>query len=58
MTHSGIPKPQYYALKMLAELEDSRLELGDSATDEENGAAAFTGNGKMQVLLFRQKLKI
>lgn len=57
MTHSGVPKPQYYALKMLAELEDDRLELGDGATDKEIGAAAFTGNGKVQVLLFRQKMK-
>lgn len=57
MTHSGVPKPQYYALKMLAELEDGRLELGDDATDQEIGAAAFTGNGKLQVLLFRQKMK-
>lgn len=57
MTHSGVPKPQYYALKMLAELEEDRLELGDGATDEEIGAAAFTGNGKLQILLFRQKMK-
>ncbi|WP_162307067.1 GH39 family glycosyl hydrolase [Schaedlerella arabinosiphila] len=57
MTHSGVPKSQYYALKMLAELEDGRLELGEGATDEEIGAAAFTGNGKLQILLFRQKMK-
>ncbi len=57
MTHSGVPKPQYYALKMLAKLEDQRLDLGAGKTDEEIGAAAFTGNGKVQILLFRQKMK-
>ena len=57
LTHSGIPKPQYYALKMLAELGENRLELGEGRTDGEIGIAAFTRNGTLQVLLFRQKMK-
>ena len=57
LTHSGVPKPQYYALKMMNDLEDTRLDLGEEATNQEIGAAAFTGNDKIQVLLFRQKMK-
>ncbi len=57
LTHSGIPKPQYYALKMLVELGENRLEMGEGRTDGKIGVAAFTGNGTLQVLLFRQKMK-
>lgn len=57
MTHSGVPKPQYYALKMLNDLAENRLDLGDGATDQEIGVAAFSGNGRIQILLFRQKMK-
>lgn len=57
MTHSGVPKPQYYALKMPRDLEENRIELGEDATEKEIGAAAFTGNGRIQILLFRQKMK-
>lgn len=57
LTHSGIPKPQYYAMKMMAELEEDRIDLGEGATEGEIGAAAFAGNGKLQILLFRQKMK-
>ena len=57
LTHSGVPKPQYYALKMLAELENNRIDLGEKATQGEIGVAAFAGNNKMQILLFRQKMK-
>ena len=57
MTHSGIPKPQYYAMRMMHDLEDQRLDLGTGATDGEIGAAAFIGKNKMQVLLFRQNMK-
>ena len=57
MTHSGVPKPQYYALKMLNDLAENRLDLGDGATDQEIGVAAFSGNGRIQILLFRQKIE-
>ena len=57
MTHSGIPKPQYYAMKMMAETCENRIDLGEGATDGEIGIAAFTDEKKTQILLFRQKMK-
>lgn len=57
MTHSGIPKPQYYALKMMAGLSENRLDLGEDTTDGEIGIAAFSDEKKIQVLLFRQKMR-
>ncbi|MCM1121891.1 MAG: hypothetical protein NC416_04855 [Eubacterium sp.] len=57
MTHSGIPKPQYYAMKMLADACENRIDLGEEATAGEIGIAAFMDSEKMQVLLFRQKMK-
>ena len=56
MTHSGVPKPQYYALKMLNDLAENRLDLGDGATDQEDWVRLFS-NGRIQILLFRQKMK-
>lgn len=57
LTHSGIPKPAYYAMKMLAELCDNRIVLDKDASDGEMGIAAFEDVDKMQILLFRQKMK-
>lgn len=57
MTHSGIPKPQYYALKMMSSLAENRLNLGEQSIDGEVGLAAFKDEKKVQVLLFRQKMK-
>lgn len=57
LTHSGIPKPQYYAMKMMAELCENRIELGGNATDGEIGVAAFSDKERIQILLFRQKMK-
>ena len=57
LTQSGIPKPVYYGMKLLADAPDTRLDLGPDATDGEIGVAAFEGEGKTHVLLFRQKMK-
>ena len=57
LTQSGIPKPVYHALKMLADAGDERLVLGDDATWGEIGIAAFKKGDDTQVLLFRQKMK-
>ena len=57
LTQSGIPKPVYYALRLLADAPDTRLDLGPDATDGEVGVAAFAGAGETHVLLFRQKMK-
>lgn len=46
LTHSGIPKPAYYAMKMLAELCDNRIVLDKDASDGEMGIAAFERNPK------------
>lgn len=56
-TIHGIPKPTFYAMKMLAELEDARIDIGEDATDHEIGVAAFESAEKLQFLLFRQKMK-
>ena len=57
LSQSGIPKPVYYAMKMLADAPDVRLDLGPDATDGEIGIAAFADAGETHVLLFRQKMK-
>lgn len=57
LTHSGIPKPAYYAMKMLVELCDNRIVLDKDVSDGEVGIAAFEDVDKMQILLFRQKMK-
>lgn len=57
VTHSGIPKPVFYGLKMLAQAGDLRYDLGPEATTGEIGIAAFQGADERQILLFRQKMK-
>lgn len=57
LTESGIPKPLYHALSMMAGLPADRLELGVEATKGEIGIAAFQDCKSLQILLFRQKMK-
>ena len=57
LTQSGIPKPVYFAMKMLADAGEERLDIGEGATLGEIGAAAFRSGKGTQVLLFRQKMK-
>ncbi len=57
LSSHGIPKPVYHAFRMLREVGAFRLELEEGATDREIGAAAFTEEGTVWVLLFRQKMK-
>ena len=57
LSQSGIPKPVYYGMKLLADAPDTRLDLGPDATDGEIGIAAFTDEKETHVLLFRQKMK-
>lgn len=56
-TVDGVPKPSYYALKLLGQVGDDRIDLGDDAVQGELDAAAFRGNGGTQVLLVRQKMR-
>ena len=56
-TIHGIPKPNFYGLKLMGMLADNRIELGPDTTDKEIGAAAFEDSDKIQILLFRQKMK-
>ncbi len=57
LSQSGIPKPVYYGMKLLADAPETRIDLGPEATDGEIGIAAFEGRGERHVLLFRQKMK-
>lgn len=57
LTQSGIPKPVYYAIKLLADAPNQRIDLGPDSTDGEIGIAAFAGKGETHILLFRQKMK-
>lgn len=57
MTLNGIPKPVFYAMKMLAQVGDERIDLGADATTGEIGIGAFRSKDEIQVLLFRQKMK-
>ena len=56
MTQHGVPKPVFYAMKLLSDAPDTRIDLGQDAFDGEIGAAAFEGNGETHVILFRQKM--
>ena len=55
MTQGGIPKPTFYALKMLAEAGNERVDL--PVTEGTVEAAAFENDTEKQVLLYRQNLK-
>ena len=57
LSQDGIPKPVYYALRMLAQSGCERIDLGPDATKGEIGIAAFRDGAEVQVLLFRQKMK-
>jgi xylan 1,4-beta-xylosidase len=57
LSQHGIPKPVYYAMKLLADAPDTRIDLGGEAPDGEIGAAAFTDGRETHVVLFRQKMK-
>ena len=56
LSQHGIPKPVFYALKMLHIAGHERYEL-PGALDGEISMAAFYGDSEMQVLLTRQKMK-
>ena len=56
-TIHGIPKPSFYAMKMLCSLAENRVVLAADSTDTEIGVAAFENDEKFQLLLFRQKMK-
>lgn len=56
ITQHGIPKPIFYALKMLADAGDERLVL-PGALDGEVSIAAFRKPDTVQVLLTRQNLR-
>lgn len=57
LNQDGIPKPGFWALKMLSECGDTRLDLGAGVTQGEIGIAAFQSEGETQILLFRQRMK-
>lgn len=55
LTQGGIPKPTFYAMKMLADAGENRIELPAQEGCVE--AAAFENEKEKQVLFFRQSLK-
>ncbi|MCH5333901.1 MAG: hypothetical protein J1D89_08075 [Agathobacter sp.] len=55
LTQGGIPKPTFFAMKMLAEAGDDRVDL--PVTEGVVEAAAFESDTEKQVLLYRQNLK-
>lgn len=56
MTYTGIPKPVFYGMRMLAEAEDNRILLDEKQFDEVE-AVAFEGNKEKQILLYRQNTR-
>ena len=56
LSQSGIPKPSYYALKMLNMVGDDQYDIPTTTTDEIT-VAAFQRNEKKHILLTRQKMK-
>ncbi len=57
LTQHGIPKPVYYAMRLLAEAPERQIDLGPGALDGEIGLAAFANERETHVILFRQKMK-
>lgn len=57
LSQHGIPKPVYYAMKLLADAPDTRIDLGAEAFNGEIGAAAFADESETHIVLFRQKMK-
>ena len=53
VTYTGIPKPVFYGMRMLAQAEENRILLDESQFTEVE-AAAFEGEREKQVILFRQ----
>ena len=56
MTYTGIPKPVFHGLRMLAQAEGTRILLDESQFTEIE-AAAFEGETEKQILLFRQNTR-
>lgn len=54
LTINGIPKPSFYALKLLSETGDRRLDL--PITNAEVEFAAYESDSQMQVFAFRQRM--
>ena len=61
LTKSGIPKPVFYAFKMLREVGDDRIMMKNAdGTDmilNDIGIAAFRKENDIQVILMRQRMK-
>ena len=53
LTYTGIPKPQFFGLRMLAQAGDQQLLLDESQFTEVE-AAAFESETEKQILLFRE----
>ena len=56
LTSNGIPKPVYHMFRLLSRVAENRIELGEDATSNEIGIAAFKDTTTMQIFLFRQKM--
>lgn len=56
VTYTGIPKPVFYGMRMLAQAEDNRILLDESQFTEVE-AAAFEGEKEKQIILFRQSVR-
>ena len=53
LTYTGIPKPAFYGMRMLAQSEQNRILLDETQFGEVE-AAAFEGEHEKQILLIRQ----
>lgn len=56
VTYTGIPKPVFYGMRMLAQAEEIRILLDETQFTQVE-AAAFEGDREKQVLLFWQDTK-
>lgn len=56
LTYTGIPKPVFYGMRMLAQAEENRILLDEEQFTEVEGAA-FEGTAEKQILLFRQNTR-
>jgi xylan 1,4-beta-xylosidase len=55
LTVNGIPKPQFYALKMLSRTGDKKYDL--PVTNEEIELAIYESDNEKQIIVFRQRMK-
>lgn len=57
LTINGIPKPQFYALKLMSQTGDRRYDLPLPCTNEEIEIQVYEDDHQKQIFVYRQRMK-